>query len=270
MELKKILENVEYELQQGDINRDISEIIYDSRIKTRCGLFIAIKGYMSDGHKYVSNAIENGARVIVVSDAVFVAANIAVVRVKDTRAVMAAIAGNFYGHPSKELALVGVTGTNGKTSTTFLLAEILEAYRKKIGVIGTIENRIGKQVMETARTTPESIDLQKLFRKMNTEDVDVAIMEVSSHALVLNRVDGCDFDIGVFTNLTQDHLDFHETMDNYAAAKAKLFSMCKISIINVDSPYSKVMLDSCKAETITYGIKNPATFFCKRYSDTCT
>lgn len=263
MELKKILENVEYELQQGDINRDISEIIYDSRIKTRCGLFIAIKGYMSDGHKYVSNAIENGARVIVVSDAVFVAANIAVVRVKDTRAVMAAIAGNFYGHPSKELALVGVTGTNGKTSTTFLLAEILEAYRKKIGVIGTIENRIGKQVMETARTTPESIDLQKLFRKMNTEDVDVAIMEVSSHALVLNRVDGCDFDIGVFTNLTQDHLDFHETMDNYAAAKAKLFSMCKISIINVDSPYSKVMLDSCKAETITYGIKNPATFFAK-------
>ncbi|ONI45375.1 UDP-N-acetylmuramoyl-L-alanyl-D-glutamate--2,6-diaminopimelate ligase [Candidatus Epulonipiscioides gigas] len=263
MELKKVLENIKYTLLQGDINKDINEIIYDSRIKTNNGLFIAIKGHISDGHKFISGAIENGARVVVVSDNVVLGENITVIKVDNTRQVMAALANNFYSHPSKKISLVGVTGTNGKTSTTFILAGLLEAYNKKVGVIGTIENRIGKQVLETARTTPESLDLQSLFSKMKEQDVDVAIMEVSSHALDLNRVDGCDFDIGVFTNLTQDHLDFHGTMDNYAAAKAKLFAMCNINIINVDNPYSQLMLDACKNEPITYGIKNPATFFAK-------
>ncbi|OON93983.1 MAG: UDP-N-acetylmuramoyl-L-alanyl-D-glutamate--2,6-diaminopimelate ligase [Candidatus Epulonipiscioides saccharophilum] len=261
MELKKVLDGIEYELLQGEINREISDIIYDSRIKTKNGLFIAIKGFTSDGHKFIAGSISNGAKVIVVSENVEVEQNITVIKVKDSRATMARIANNFYGNPSMDLSLVGVTGTNGKTSTTFLLASILEAYNKKIGVIGTIENRIGTQVLETARTTPESLDLQKLFRKMNDQNVDVAIMEVSSHALELNRVDGCDFDIGAFTNLTQDHLDFHETMDNYAHAKAKLFKMCKTSVINVDSSYSQIMLDASKNESITYGIENPATFF---------
>lgn len=262
MELKKVLDGIEYELLQGEINKEISDIIYDSRIKTKNGLFIAIKGFTSDGHKFISGSISNGAKVVVVSENVEVEQkNITVIKVQDSRAAMARIANNFYGNPSMDLSLVGVTGTNGKTSTTFLLAGILEAYNKKIGVIGTIENRIGTQILETARTTPESLDLQKLFRKMNDQNVDVAIMEVSSHALELNRVDGCDFDIGAFTNLTQDHLDFHETMDNYAQAKAKLFKMCKTSVINVDSSYSQIMLDASKNEPITYGIENPATFF---------
>ncbi|OOB78830.1 MAG: UDP-N-acetylmuramoyl-L-alanyl-D-glutamate--2,6-diaminopimelate ligase [Epulopiscium sp. Nuni2H_MBin003] len=263
MKLKELLNEVSYDVIQGDLDKEIGDVIYDSRIKTKQGLFIAIKGYVSDGHKYINQAIDNGVRVVVVSDEVSVNSNVTVIKVTDTRSVMAIIANNFYDCPSKKLSLVGVTGTNGKTSTTFILAQILEAYGKKVGVIGTIQNRIGDKILETARTTPEAIDLQNLFKRMAEEDVDTAIMEVSSHALDLNRVDMCDFNVGIFTNLTQDHLDFHHTMENYANAKAKLFAMCDINIINIDSDYAEVMLNAAKTTPITYGIKHHADFRAK-------
>ncbi|ONI42241.1 UDP-N-acetylmuramoyl-L-alanyl-D-glutamate--2,6-diaminopimelate ligase [Candidatus Epulonipiscium fishelsonii] len=262
MELQKLLSQVEYQLIEGTLHQKVSEIIYDSRVKTVDGLFIAIKGFQSDGHKYIDTAIENGATTIVVQDDV-PPKNVTVIKVSNTREVMAVLANNFYNDPSQNLNLVGVTGTNGKTSITFLLAQILERYGQKVGVIGTIENRIGDETLSAERTTPEAADLQKLFSRMVNEGVDTTMMEVSSHALDLNRVDGCKFDIGIFTNLTQDHLDFHLTMDNYAKAKSKLFSICDVPIINNDADYADLMIGACKNPPITYGIDKEADYMAK-------
>jgi UDP-N-acetylmuramoyl-L-alanyl-D-glutamate--2,6-diaminopimelate ligase len=173
---------------------------------------------------------------------------------------MAKLACNFYNNPSQALNLIGVTGTNGKTSITFLLGQILEAYGKKIGVIGTIENRIGERVLKSERTTPEAIDLQKLLAQMVEENVTDTLMEVSSHALALNRVSGSQFKIGIFTNLTQDHLDFHHTMENYASAKALLFQQCAVGIVNNDSPYKNHIIDGHTCRLITYGIETPSDY----------
>ncbi len=185
---------------------------------------------------------------------------VTVIQTEDTRLAMAMIASNAYGNPSQAFKLVGVTGTNGKTSITFLLGQLLEAYCKKVGIIGTIENRIGDQILKAERTTPESLDLQRLFRKMADESVDVAIMEVSSHALELKRTYGSQFNLGIFTNLTQDHLDFHKTMENYAKAKAKLFQSCEIGIVNVDSDYIHLITEGATCKLVTYGIDKTADY----------
>lgn len=261
MKLITLLRDIHYDLILGDLDREIDSIIYDSRVKTVNGLFIAIKGFNTDGHEYIKAAIENGARTLVVEDSVSIdIPGITMVRVEDTRSVMAKIATNFYDHPSSKLNLVGVTGTNGKTSITFLLGQILEAYAQKIGIIGTIENRIGETILKSQHTTPESADLQKLLKTMYEEQVSHCLMEVSSHALELHRIDGCHFKVGIFTNLTQDHLDFHKTMEAYALAKAKLFKLCDVGIINGDSPYAEVMQQGATCKIITYGIDNEADY----------
>lgn len=260
MKLEDLLKGIDYKCLQGNMNTDIDQIIYDSRIKTKSGLFIAIEGYQTDGHKYIEPAIENGAKVIVVQKPVTASEDVTVIQMEDTRLGMAVIANNRYGHPSSAFKLVGVTGTNGKTSITFLLGQMLEAYKEKIGIIGTIENRIGTQVLKAERTTPESLDLQRLFKKMADEKVDTALMEVSSHALELKRTVGCEFNVGIFTNLTQDHLDFHKTMENYAKAKARLFKCCEVGVINVDSPYYKVMAQDATCKILTYGVDSKADF----------
>lgn len=261
MKLNDLFQGLDYKCIQGQMAQEVDQIIYDSRIKTKSGLFIAIEGYQTDGHKYIASAIENGAKVIVVQKEVAInTPEVTVIEVADTRLAMAMIAGNAYGHPSKDFQLVGVTGTNGKTSITFLLGQMLEAYKKKIGIIGTIENRIGSQVLKAERTTPESLDLQRLFKKMSDEAVDVALMEVSSHALELKRTAGCAFNVGIFTNLTQDHLDFHKTMENYAKAKAKLFKACNVGVINQDSNYAHVMMADATCKVVTYGIDQKADY----------
>lgn len=261
MKLNDLLIGLDYKCLKGNMNQEVDQVIYDSRIKTKNGLFIAIEGYQTDGHKYIEAAIENGAKVILLQRAVEVKGeDITVIQTEDTRLAMAMVAGNEYGHPSKEFELVGVTGTNGKTSITFLLGQLLEAYHKKVGIIGTIENRIGNQILKAERTTPESLDLQRLFRKMADESVDVALMEVSSHALELKRTFGSDFKVGIFTNLTQDHLDFHKTMENYAKAKAKLFKCCNVGIVNVDSPYIDFITDGATCKLVTYGIDKAADY----------
>ena len=261
MKLQDLLEGLDYKCLQGNMDTEIDQIIYDSRIKTKCGLFIAIEGYQTDGHKYIGAAIENGAKVIVVQKPVEVNNEaVTVVQMSDTRYGMAVIANNRYDHPSQTFKLVGVTGTNGKTSITFLLGQLLEAYKEKIGIIGTIENRIGDQVLKAERTTPESLDLQRLFRKMVDESVDTALMEVSSHALALKRTVGCEFNVGIFTNLTQDHLDFHKTMENYAEAKAELFKCCEVGVINRDSPYYQMMEDGATCKIVSYGIDHAADY----------
>lgn len=261
MKLITLLKDISYDLIMGQPNQEVDSIIYDSRIKTTNGLFIAIKGFSTDGHKYIDVAIENGAKTIVVEDEVEIKKEgITVIKADNTRTVMARLAVNFYDNPSKKLSLVGVTGTNGKTSITFLLGQLLEAYNKKIGIIGTIENRIGSTILKSQHTTPESADLQKLLATMVDEEVSHCLMEVSSHALALHRVDECAFKVGMFTNLTQDHLDFHKTMDEYAKAKALLFNRCEVGILNEDSEYVQVMKENATCKVITYGIDHPADY----------
>lgn len=264
MKLKTLLSGIDYTCLTGNVEQEIDQIIYDSRIKTQCGLFIAIEGFQTDGHRYIEAAVENGARVILVQKPVEVkSSEVTVIQTADTRLAMAKLANNAYEHPSNAFKLVGVTGTNGKTSITFLLGQILEAYKQKVGIIGTIENRIGDQVLKAERTTPESLDLQRLFRKMADEKVDVAMMEVSSHALELKRTVGSKFKVGIFTNLTQDHLDFHHTMENYAKAKAKLFQCCEVGIVNLDSDYIQLITEDATCKLVTYGIDNEADYHAK-------
>lgn len=264
MKLKDLLSEIDYTCVRGNIEQEVDQVIYDSRIKTKNGLFIAIEGFQTDGHKYIEAAVENGAKVVLLQKSVEVKdEQVTIIQTPDTRLAMALMANNEYHHPSEAFQLVGVTGTNGKTSITFLLGQILEAYQKKVGIIGTIENRIGSQILKAERTTPESLDLQRLFRKMADEKVDVALMEVSSHALELKRTEGSNFEVGVFTNLTQDHLDFHKTMENYATAKGKLFKKCKTGIVNLDSDYIDLITEGATCKLVTYGIDHEADYHAK-------
>lgn len=214
---------------------EITNVAYDSRSVEAGGLFVCIKGFATDGHLYAASAVEKGAAVIVAENEIDV--GVPVIYVKNSRRTMAQIASRFYGNPSRSFALIGVTGTNGKTTITYLIKSILEAAGKHVGIIGTNQNIIGDKVLvtqSTTPTTPNALELQKLFAEMADGGAEYVVMEVSSHALELDRVYGCEFDVGVFTNLTQDHLDFHGTMENYLNAKAKLFSMCGKGVVNVD------------------------------------
>lgn len=260
MKLSQVLEKIEGLVLRGDINLEISSIDYDSRSVKPQSMFVAIKGFKSDGHEYIKDAIENGAVVVAVQDGLYdvesIPENIAVVITKDTRNLLALAACNFYGHPSREFKLVGVTGTKGKTTTTYMIKSILEKSGKKVGLIGTIANFIGDNEIPAERTTPESSDLQKLFRQMADSKMDVVVMEVSSHSLELQRVAGVTFDFAVFTNLTQDHLDFHKTFDNYLAAKAKLFKVAKEGFVNCDDMYASRLMSLATCPITTYGIDN--------------
>jgi len=258
VKLQGLLKNVNYEVLQGTDNINISNIQYDSRKVTDGSLFVCVVGFNVNGHSYASSAIVNGAKALLVEEEVEgINEQITVVKVKNTRKIIATIADRYYNHPSDKFRLIGVTGTNGKTSTTYLTKSILEVYGKKTGIIGTIENRIGNDILKANRTTPESLDLQELFYNMVQKNVNDVVMEVSSHSLDLHRVDACRFDVGVYTNLTLDHLDFHKTMENYRDAKLKLFKMCDTGVINLDDDYASYMIEnsSCKMY-LTYGIDN--------------
>lgn len=259
MILSEILEGIEGVEVKGDINFDVNEIRCDSRLVSEGNMFVAIVGFKTDGHEYIDKAIEAGAKVIAVQKDHFdgkVPNCATLVIADDTRKLLALSACNFYHHPSREFKLVGITGTKGKTTTSYMIKKIMEKAGKKVGLIGTIANMIGDDEVEATRTTPESIDLQRLFRKMADEKCDVVVMEVSSHALALDRVLGCSFDIGIFTNLSQDHLDFHKTFDDYFAAKAKLFTMCKDGFINCDDMYAKKLEQVATCTITTFGIDN--------------
>lgn len=264
MRLADILKDIEYTIVKGNVDVDIRGICYDSRKSKEGSMFVAIKGFKSDGADYICDAVERGAVAVLVDSGISIDKDITVIKVENTRKSLAKIASNYYGDPSKQLFLIGVTGTNGKTSVTYMIKSILESQNNKVGLIGTIQNMIGDKVYPTERTTPESLDLQRYLRLMVDEGVKYVVMEVSSHSLALNRVDECDFDIAVFTNLTQDHLDFHKTMDDYANAKAKLFRMAKIAcVINIDDDYSSLIIENSNAKVVTYGIKDYAYIMAK-------
>ena len=260
MKLLDVLSRIEGLQIRGNADIDIKEIRCDSRLVENGDMFVAIVGYKTDGHNYVEMAIEKGATVIAVEDGHYdistIPENIVVVVSPDTRKLLALSACNYYGNPSREFKLVGVTGTKGKTTTTYMIKSILEKAGKKVGLIGTIANIVGDKVVESSRTTPESIDLQRLFREMADEKVDVVVMEVSSHSLELKRVAGVTFDFAVFTNLTQDHLDFHKTFDNYLEAKAKLFYVANEGFVNCDDFYASRLMSKVSIPITTYGIDN--------------
>ena len=209
MLLKDLLSDVKF---QGNADIEIKDIVSDSRKVTDGSAFVCIRGYETDGHLYAQKAAASGASVVIAEENVDV--DCPLVIVENTRNLMALLCAGFYDNPSKKFTLIGITGTNGKTTTTYLIKNILEKAGQKVGLIGTNQNMIGDKIIETSRTTPDSFELQALFAKMADEGADTVVMEVSSHALYLDRVAYCDFDIGVFTNLTQDHLDFHKTMEN--------------------------------------------------------
>ncbi|PKM49804.1 MAG: UDP-N-acetylmuramoyl-L-alanyl-D-glutamate--2,6-diaminopimelate ligase [Firmicutes bacterium HGW-Firmicutes-7] len=257
MKLSGLLDELEITLIKGDLDINIKNIINDSRLVQEGSLFVCIDGFETDGHKYIDNAIERGAIAILAQKEVDIEQDITVVQVQNTRKALAILSSRYYNHPSDKFELIGITGTNGKTSTVFLIKNILESYKKKTGIIGTIENRIGDEVLETSRTTPESIELQQLFAKMADANVNDVIMEVSSHALDLHRVDECRFDIGVFTNLSLDHLEYHKTIENYRDAKLKLLQMCPIIVVNIDDSVGEYMVENSHCQkSITYGCDN--------------
>ncbi|MBR4111240.1 MAG: UDP-N-acetylmuramoyl-L-alanyl-D-glutamate--2,6-diaminopimelate ligase [Clostridia bacterium] len=259
MKLVEVLKGIEGIDIKGESEREILGIAYDSRSVKAGDMFIAVVGFKTDGHMYLESAIANGAQVVCVEENAQlpeIPDDVTVVSCKNTRQLMALASCNFYSHPSRDFKLVGVTGTKGKTTTTYMIKTILEKAGKKVGLIGTIANMIGDKSVEASRTTPESCDLQKLFREMADEKCDVVVMEVSSHSLALDRVLGCSFDMGVYTNLSQDHLDFHETFDNYLDAKAKLFKMCKEGFVNCDDMYSRKLMEQATCPITTYGIDN--------------
>ncbi len=222
----------------GDSAVDILDLAYDSRKVGEGTLFFCVRGEKIDGHRFAEEAVKAGAVALVVEEGLDV--GVPQVVVPDARAAMAPLAARFWGDPTAELKVVGVTGTNGKTTTAFLVREILEAAGIQCGLLGTVKQVVGGAEEEVVRTTPEAIDLQATFRRMLDAGDAVCAMEVSSHALALHRCDAIHFDVALFTNLTQDHLDFHVDMEDYFQAKRLLFEMSpKTSIVNVDDPYGK-------------------------------
>lgn len=236
---------------------EITSIEYDSRKVTKGSLFVAVEGYQTDGHKYIESAVRNGAVAVVCQKDVEFEGAIKIL-VPDSRKALALLSAEYYSHPASKMKIIGITGTNGKTTTTYLVKQILEYKNYKVGLIGTNQNMIGDRVIESARTTPESLELHKLFSEMYSEGVEYVVMEVSSHSLFLDRVHGINFEVGAFTNLTRDHLDFHKTMENYALAKAILFSNCKLGVINSDDSYAEMISKDAACRIINYGVRKKA------------
>jgi len=265
MILKELLKELDYEIIQGKDNIDIKEVNYDSRLVKDGNLFVCIKGFKVDGHKYVEASVEKGAIAIVCEDIIDCNdTNITIIKVKDSRKALAIVGCNFYDNPSKKMEVIGVTGTNGKTTTAFMIKNILEKEGKKVGLVGTIANYIGNEKLDTERTTPESFELQKLFSEMVAKGCEYCVMEVSSHSLALDRVYGVEFKAGIFTNITRDHLDFHKTFENYYAEKFKLFERSGLSVVNIDDNYGKDVVkdlkDEGKENIVTYSIKEDSNF----------
>ena len=254
MKLKELLQGINVLESNVSMELNIEQVAYDSRKVTEGSLFVAITGFASDGNRFIPMALEKGAAVVVTAKKP--EESVPYVLVENDRYALAMIGTNFYGHPAKSMTMIGVTGTNGKTSVTLLLKHVLEnTLGAKGGLIGTMENLVGDEVIPTERTTPESFELQGLFARMRDAGCTHVVMEVSSHALTLDRVGGVHFDVAAFTNLTEDHLDFHKTMDAYCDAKAELFSRCNAAVINADDAYAPRMLAKTACPVTTYSLR---------------
>ena len=238
---------------------EVKRIEYDSRRVKPGDIFSCVVGTFMDGHTFAESAMKNGAYALIVERELPLP--VTQIIVPNSRRAMAELAMKLYGYPAKQLRVIGVTGTNGKTTTTYMIKSVAEKCGLKVGLIGTIRNIIGDRVISTQRTTPESTELQEIMRMMADEGVDLVVMEVSSHSLDQERVYGIEFEIGGFTNLTQDHLDYHKTFDNYLAAKKKLFERSGFAVINADDPYSGKLLEGLDIPRMTYAVREPADIY---------
>ena len=258
MKLKKILNNIEFKLESGNLNIEIKDIKYDSREINKDNLFIAITGFESDGHQYISQAIENGAlAVIIEKDIPEYQSDITYIKVENSRKTMAEIAKNFFDYPLQDIKLIGITGTNGKTTTSYLLYNILKEHTAKSALFGTIKNIIGDNVLNSSRTTPESIDLYRYFAQMREEGINYGVMEVSSHALDLYRVHGMNFEAAIFTNISPEHLDYHKNLENYREVKSRLFSQLKseqFAVINIDDQNGDYIKNKSRGKNYSYSL----------------
>lgn len=257
MKLSELLQGIEYKAITGAMNIDVQGIHYDSRNIEKGFLFICIPGFKTDGHNFVDQAIENGATVILAERKIKVNKGVTLIITPNCRLAMPIVAGNFYEHPSRDLRVIGVTGTNGKTTTTHLIKAILEEWGKDTGIMGTLYARIADSEKILGNTTPESVEIEEFMNLSRKNNADYVVMEVSSHALDLGRVDQIAFDAAVFTNLTQDHLDYHHSMEEYRKAKAKLFEQVNrnngFAIINADDEAARSFADIC-ADNYTFAI----------------
>ncbi|TCW37557.1 UDP-N-acetylmuramoyl-L-alanyl-D-glutamate--2,6-diaminopimelate ligase [Laceyella sacchari] len=267
MQLKELIRPLLVHTVTGDPNVEITGIQMDSRLVKPGDLFVAVRGFTVDGHQYVSAAIQNGAAAVMVESPVD--SDVPVIMVPDSRRALAVVAAEYYRHPTRELKLIGITGTNGKTTTSYLIEKLLGDAGHPAGVIGTVQMKIGDKIFPAKHTTPEAHDLQKGFRMMRDEGCEYSVIEVSSHGLALGRTRGSQFHIGVFTNLTQDHLDYHKTMEEYRQAKGLLFSQLgnrytsepgenAFAVLNADDEASAYYAAITPAQVVTYGIDRPA------------
>ena len=257
MKLKELLKDISVLECTADPELEIEQVHYDSRKVTKNSLFVAVSGFASDGNRFIPMALEKGAVAVVTAKKP--EGDVPFVLVESDRMALAMLGCNFYGHPAREMTMVGVTGTNGKTSTTLLLKQLLEkTLGAKVGLIGTMANMVGDEVIPTERTTPESFELQGLFARMRDAGCTHVVMEVSSHAVTLDRIGGVRFDIAAFTNLTEDHLDFHKTMEAYCEAKAELFRRCGKAVINTDDSYAPRFLDAADCPVLTTAVAGKA------------
>ncbi|SFP21402.1 UDP-N-acetylmuramoylalanyl-D-glutamate--2,6-diaminopimelate ligase [Oscillibacter sp. PC13] len=257
MKLKELLQGISVLSATADMEMEISNVSYDSRSTKPGELFVAMRGFETDGHAYIDKAVTAGAAAVLCERLPEVPAPY--VQVENSRRALAVLGANFFGHPADTMTMAAVTGTNGKTTTTYLLKAILEqAAGAKVGLIGTNQNMIGNEILPTDRTTPESFELQRLVAGMRDAGCTHVVMEVSSHALALDRVYGVHYAVGIFTNLTQDHLDFHKTMEAYCDAKGILFQNCDVGVYNADDPWSERLMEGAACRKYSYGEREGA------------
>lgn len=260
MRLSSLLERLEYTVSQGTLEQEIEEVISDSRKAKEGALFICIRGAVVDGHTFATAVAAQGVKAIVAEEAVEVPEDVTVILVKDTRYAMAVIAAAYYGYPGDQLKVIGITGTKGKTTTTYMVKSILENAGYKVGLIGTIETIIGDTVIPSANTTPESLLVQKYFRMMLDEGCTCAVMEVSSQGLMLHRTAGFTFEIGIFTNIEPDHIgpNEHTSFEHYLACKKMLLRQCKTGIVNRDDEHFEKIIEGHTCQLETYGFSSKA------------
>ncbi len=267
MKLKELLKGLEVSSVQGSKEQEISAVAYDSKKVDKGSLFACLRGYRLDGHAFISEAIERGAVALLTEGGRMDRRDIAYVVVPDTRLALARISDNFYGHPSGRIKVIGVTGTNGKTTTTYLTESILKAAGYQVGLVGTINYRWGERILPAGNTTPQSVDLQRMLSEMVKAKCNYAVLEVSSHSLDQHRVDFIEFDVAIFTNLSLDHVDYHGSFSHYLKAKTKLFQQLreegvkkegKVSLINIDDRYRGHLLKVAPGKVLTYGIRRRA------------
>src|SRR5881409_3947837 len=274
MQLKTLLAATRIRQIIGPVDRSVEDIAYDSRRVQRHTMFVALRGEKADGHQFIGHAIDKGASVIV-AEREQKDPRVTCLLVENTRTALADFSATFYGHPARKLKLAAVTGTNGKTTTAFLIKHICENAGSRCGLIGTVRYEIGERILPAIRTTPESLDLQELLAQIANAGCKAAAMEVSSHALAQDRTRGLEWDVAVFTNLTQDHLDFHGTMESYFDSKAKLFTQLgnqqkkrkPIAVVNVNDRYGQQLLDKIdkRVAVVTYGMGMRADFRASNY-----